>query len=343
MKTRLGMALCCALLGNAAYAQSSLTLYGVLDSYLGYNQASGKGTIVGLNGGGDMANRFGVRGSEDLGGGLKANFALENGFYEESGAYAVPGTIFNRQSWVGLSNHYGDLRFGVQNSPQFLMLSKFDAFDGATYGSGLVNLTSYVPRYSNVISLESSVFTDFTFRMEVAPGNQPGSVANGSTILTSAEYARGPLYLGANYVQSRSLTGAQPAKSGFLGGSYQLGAGTLHVAFYRGNNVNSTATEAGVYYSTYSVSGEYFVTTLDRVSLGFMFADGSGTNGNAQEGSAMYQHILSKETLLYAVATHIANHGNATFFLHGAGPIPANIPTPGRSVTGVQVGIRHLF
>jgi predicted porin len=332
-----------ALFCTAAHAQSSVTLYGVLDTYLGYNNASGKGAIVGLNGGGDMANRMGLRGTEDLGGGLHANFTLENGFYSESGALATPGSIFNRQAWAGLSGNFGEVRAGVQNSPQFLMMSKFDSFDGATYGSGLVNLTSYVPRFSNVISYQTPSLSNFTFRVEIAPGNQPGSISSGTTLLASAEYEKGPLYLGANYVESRSLMGAQPAKSSFVGGSYSIGKATVHLAVYRGNNNDATPTKAGVYYTTYSLSGEYFVTSFDRLSAGAMIADGSGSNGDAQEVSLMYQHILSKRTLVYGVATHIFNHGNAAFYLHGAGPIPANVPQPGGSVTGVEIGIRHLF
>jgi predicted porin len=327
----------------SAHAQSSITLYGVIDTYLGYNNAAGKGAIVGMNGGGDMANRFGLRGTEDLGGGLHANFTLENGFYSESGALATPGSIFNRQAWVGLSGNFGEFRFGVQNSPQYLMMARFDAFDGATYGSGLVNFTTFVPRYSNVISYQTPVISDITVRLEVAPGNQPGSLVDGTTFLTSIEYQKGPLYLGANYVDSRSLTGLNSTRSGVLGGAYTLGRGTIHAAVYRGNNPGATATRAGVYYTTWSLSGEYMFTPADRVSVGAMAAQGSGSNGDAQQASLMYQHILSTRTLIYGVATHIFNHGNAAFYLHGAGPVPANVPVEGGGVTGIQVGIRHLF
>lgn len=106
--------------GANAFAQSSVTLYGIVDTGFSYQSSQ---TSVGSTTGGRSAikvsngtwagSRFGLKGSEDLGGGTKAIFQLEEGFNSATGAQAVSGLAFNRQAWVGVSNTtYGSLTAG---------------------------------------------------------------------------------------------------------------------------------------------------------------------------------------------------------------------------------------
>ena len=138
MKNR-GAAFCgaCVLCAAAtpAAAQSSVTLYGIADAYLGATEASGSGRAIGLSSAGIQQSRIGIRVTEDLGAGLVANAVLENGFALNNGAAADPTRAFSRQAWLGLSGGFGEVRAGRQNSPQYVMLAQLDAFTGATYGS----------------------------------------------------------------------------------------------------------------------------------------------------------------------------------------------------------------
>ena len=112
----------------AAHAQSSVTLYGIVDAGLTYvsNEVSKDSTVTsdgrvtggkamfGMTGGNIQPSRWGLRGVEDLGGGLKTVFNLESGFNIANGNQAVSNKLFNRQAYVGLSNEYGTVSFGRQ-------------------------------------------------------------------------------------------------------------------------------------------------------------------------------------------------------------------------------------
>ncbi|TPQ43021.1 porin, partial [Burkholderia ubonensis] len=105
------------LLAGPAHAQSSVTLYGTIDAGLDYisNQKSpaGAGPAYGVQSGNVSTSRWGLRGNEDLGGGLGAVFTLENGFNGANGKFGNGGDEFGRQAWVGLSSHSaGALTFG---------------------------------------------------------------------------------------------------------------------------------------------------------------------------------------------------------------------------------------
>ncbi len=115
-----------ALAATSAFAQSSVTLYGVADLWVGQikqfsvNAANTVDTTVSqtkLDNGGQYGSRFGMRGTEDLGGGLKANFVFEGGLAPDTGTSTQGGATFGRQSWVGLENSIGQLNFGRQYGP----------------------------------------------------------------------------------------------------------------------------------------------------------------------------------------------------------------------------------
>lgn len=96
--------------------------------------------------------RFGIRGSEEFGGGNRVNFVLENGFSLNDGAMIDSTALFNRQAWVGLSGHWGEVRVGRQNSPPYVPLEdKFDATGASTIVSGLNSFATLSVRASNAI------------------------------------------------------------------------------------------------------------------------------------------------------------------------------------------------
>lgn len=116
-----------------AHAQSSVTLYGIVDTGIGYQSSSttlgstsGGRSVVKMNNGIWAGSRFGLKGSEDLGGGTKAIFQLEQGFNSATGAQSVNGLGFSRQAWIGVTNPtYGTLTAGRQYTSYYTLLSPY--------------------------------------------------------------------------------------------------------------------------------------------------------------------------------------------------------------------------
>ena len=97
---------------GVAHAQSSVTLYGIVDAGFAYNNNSGGHKLYETSAGNLQGDRWGLRGTEDLGGGLKALFVLENGFNAFSGKLGQGGDEFGRQAYVGLSSQFGTVTLG---------------------------------------------------------------------------------------------------------------------------------------------------------------------------------------------------------------------------------------
>ncbi|MEA3130978.1 MAG: hypothetical protein QOF46_2773, partial [Paraburkholderia sp.] len=99
---------------GVAHAQSSVTLYGIIDEGFNINTNSGGKHLYNLSSGVLQGSRWGLRGTEDLGGGLKAIFVLENGFDVNNGKLGQGGLMFGRQAYVGLSSQFGTVTLGRQ-------------------------------------------------------------------------------------------------------------------------------------------------------------------------------------------------------------------------------------
>ena len=137
-----------ALLGFATtgFAQSSVTLYGVLDTgveYVSHANADGKGIVRMPSITGELPSRWGLRGSEDLGGGYKAVFALESGFNVGNGTMGQGTRLFGRQSWVRIESPYGTLSFGRQYTMTYYAVLDSDLLGPNIYG--LPSLDAYIP------------------------------------------------------------------------------------------------------------------------------------------------------------------------------------------------------
>ena len=127
MKTTL-TTLTLAMLGisGIAHAQNTVTLYGIIDTGLTYVSNQGGGRFVGMTSGNESGSRWGLKGSEDLGGGLKTVFQLENGFNSTNGRLGQGGRMFGRQAFVGLSSDkWGTLTAGRQYDPLVDLIQPF--------------------------------------------------------------------------------------------------------------------------------------------------------------------------------------------------------------------------
>lgn len=336
----LGLAAACA--APLAHAQSSVTLYGILDMYM--QVGKGDKTMTQLQSGGMAGSRWGLRGSEDLGNGLKALFVLESGINADTGTLGSGGALFSRQAYVGLGSvTAGNLLFGRQRVPHYDAIGAADAFDqgaGSPSSSGIISGNT---RTDNAIVWQSPKWAGFSVNSMAALGERTtGGSRNGDVYSVAAQYASGPALVGLAWRQTNKATDADFNASHALltavwdFGVLKLMGGLQHVNNFGGlpwNDRNEAFLGARIP-----------VFAADQVWLGAGAVKVHETAGrSATQWSAGYDHPLSKRTDLYGVATRIRNGSLATYTADaatGAGPV---VTTGGVKVNALQLGIRHRF
>ncbi|WP_423380473.1 porin [Burkholderia sp. LMG 32019] len=210
-----------------AAAQSSVTLYGIVDAGVTYRSNERVGSAgaytghssVGLTTGNLSGSRWGIKGSEDLGGGMRALFVLENGFDITNGTSGQGGRQFGRQAFVGVgSDRYGTVTLGRQ----YTSLDDFVSPVGPSsyiggFGAhpGDIDDLDQTARVDSSIKYTSANYSGFTFGALYGFGSQPGSMKQRNTWSVGAAYAAGPLRVGVGYERSdNSKTGATDPTAG---------------------------------------------------------------------------------------------------------------------------------
>lgn len=197
------------LISSAAVAQNSVTLYGVVDNGFSYQSSqttlgstSGGRSAVKMSNGVWMGSRFGLKGAEELGGGTKAIFTLEEGFSSGTGAQSVSGLMFNRQAFMGVSNEtYGTITLGRQYVSYYQLISPFgptailSGYMGAHPGD--VDGLDTVYRTNNTVLYMSPKIYGLTVSGSYSFAGVPGSANQGSTWSAAVQYSQGPIGFGA--------------------------------------------------------------------------------------------------------------------------------------------------
>lgn len=276
------------LAAGAAQAQSSVTLYGVVDQGLNYTSNAGGKSQWGMAGGVLQGSRWGFRGSEDLGGGLQAIFVLENGFDASSGKFGQGGLLFGRRAFVGLADaRLGSLTLGRQYDDVVDYPGVFSdrAFGGGYLAAhpGDIDNFNNAYRTNNSIKYESANYSGLHFGGLYSLGGVAGEFTRNQVWSLGAGYDHGPFSLAAAYLNVRnpnvsffgnSTTGtpsvgaanvSSPVYSGFVsartyqviaaGGAYRIGAATIGATYSNIQflHLGDTA-ESGVNPSGYSGS-----------------------------------------------------------------------------------------
>lgn len=317
-----------ALTGNVS-AQTSLTLYGLVDAGLVYERGGAAGNVTKLTSGVQSGSRLGFKGMEDLGGGLSAKFALESGFNMDTGTMGQGGRLFGRQAWVGLGGRWGDLTFGRQYTPHFLMLDQVDPFGTGLAGSS-TNLMSTVDRMNNTIKLATPAWSGFTGELAYGFGEVPGDSSANRQLGGSVGYASGPLMLKVAHHRVENPTGTDDARSTLVGGKFDFGmaAASLGVGLNRGTGTTDNR--------------DYMLGVTVPVGAGALLAsftrkdDRTGLNADADQWAVGYTHALSRRTNLYTSFARISNDPGAAF-------TAGNASEPGTSDKAFNIGIRHKF
>jgi predicted porin len=287
-----------AVLGSVAgfaQAQSSVTLYGIADVWVGSEKDGlNASSVTKVGSGGFNASRFGLTGSEDLGGGLKAIFKLEQGFDISNGTQSVSGSAFGRQAYVGLAGGFGAVTFGnVWSSMDDVIGAANGGFDSSfspLYSmSGSVH-NSYVDRPQNAIKYASPSFGGFSG--SVTYGMDESSTVSQDVVDFQVGYAAGPIGVSVAYQVQNDVT---DTKLTLLNGSYDLGVAKLLATYgqVKTGSAKSTDYQFGVdvpLSSALTLSGSY-AQTKDN--------DFSG-NGKRTGFGLAAKYAMSKRTFAYA-------------------------------------------
>ncbi len=345
---------------GAAMAQSSVTLYGVLDTGLTYSK--GEESVYGMTHvGGNVNSRLGFRGVEDLGNGLKATFNLEAGMGVDDGNNYMDkdsnGMAFRRTSTVGLQGSFGEVRLGRMLTSSYLAVSRYDAFGDTGIGASLAwnpTNTGYAPRTENAISYTSPNFSGFKFGAEYGFGEQQ-KASDKRYIGIGAMYDNGPLSLGLgvdrlNGDTQNNTQWDENQTTWHLGGSYNFGVAKL-LGFYKETKFKETGLNAGndsTKFKTFGLGVSAPVGAAGEVKASYNHYRGTATGletYKADQLSLGYVHNLSKRTALYGTYAYLKNKNkdgdNLGLELNGAMP-GAGLSDSGAQ-HGLQVGIRHAF
>lgn len=282
---------------GAASAQSSVTIYGAIDASLSYTSkintaAKETGSLVAMDAGLLKGNRLGVKGAEDLGGGLKALFTIENGFRVDTGDAAQGGLLWGRQAVVGLSGGFGSVLVGRQYDVinDVGGITSPGDFGGVVSRVHSLNLDrTNGERVNNSIRYNSPDFSGFSGSLIYGLGEKAGSSGAGQSFGVGGLYSNGPLNLGLAYFQSKMAEGK--SSSDVNGANSCNGAGTP------GDTCLKTWTLAAAYqfgparvYGSYSQVklplakaykvGDQRLNTFDErfnpdTGAGFMYKDGA--------------------------------------------------------------------
>ena len=330
---------------GAAMAQSSVTLYGVVDTGLTYSK--GEESVYGMTHvGGNVNSRLGFRGVEDLGNGLKATFNLEAGMGVDDGNNYMDkdsnGMAFRRTSTVGLAGNFGEVRLGRMLTSSYLAVSRYDAFGDTGIGASLAwngTETGYAPRTENAISYTSPNFSGFKIGAEYGFGEKQ-KARDSRYFGMGATYDNGPLSLGLGYDRLNSntmdgLLAASDLKTVHLGGAYNFGVAKL-LAFYKQSKVSNAPK-----FKTFGLGVSAPVGAAGEVRASYNNYKISDDNGKADQLSLGYVHNLSKRTALYGTYSYIKNKDGLAFQLNGA--MAGAGLKDGEKQHGLQLGVRHAF
>ncbi|MBN3788466.1 porin [Burkholderia sp. Ac-20353] len=368
-----------AVVASSAFAQSSVTLYGLVDTAIRYqtNAAPDGKDLIGMTVGPETHSRWGLRGSEDLGGGLSAIFRLENGFELGDGKLHVANTLFSRQAYVGLSsNRYGSLTFGNQYAPLYDTMG--DIFDPLTVGNYWQDSWMY-NGIGNFLTVANSVKYQFAYNgLSIDAiygfGNHAGAMGLDSTYGVEVTYAHGPASINTGFTQTSvsSLNGSavNGAKINFVhvSGAYQvtpsvrLLAGWLHGQDKTGttdfnmqqagaptlggsspNRIDDTFYVGANWQATapllITVAGYYgHARNAERV-------DGTLGSGINYSATVLAEYSLSRHTEVYGTMDFA--RGNGAFAADYPGVTnraTGNVDKIGRTNNvGVAVGLRQMF
>ncbi|WP_418789314.1 porin [Paraburkholderia pallida] len=367
---------------TAAHAQSSVALYGIVDEGIDYTSNVLGHSQWKMSSGDAQGSRWGLKGSEDLGGGYKAVFQLENGFDVNSGRLMQGGRMFGRQAWVGVSNDsYGTLSLGRQYDSLVEFLGPLTA--NGNWGGYLFehpydnDNTDNSFRLNNAVQYYSANFSGFQFGATYAFSNSPGQISTNNAQSVGASYANGGFTIGLAYLNVtnpgvNSAGAVATNDAGFFaerqrvfgaGINYALGNAMVGFVYSHTDLRNPTAyayisgsivppgqSVSSLKFDNFELSGTYHVTPAFMLGAMYDFtqakldASGGSSKPKWHTFGLMADYNLSKRTDVYVMASmQKAVSAHTGTAFDVAYTGGADDSSTSETQTVARIGIRHKF
>ncbi|KDB09593.1 hypothetical protein LIG30_1333 [Burkholderia sp. lig30] len=371
-KAGLALLLTTTAVSAPAFAQSSVILYGVVDTGIEFithaTPTGGSLARMPVIGAGDTPSRWGLKGAEDLGGGLKAIFTLESGFSASNGTLLQANRLFGRQAYVGLSGPWGKLTFGRQYSMQTWGMIDANIMGAAGMGGvGSLDSALLADRFDSSVAYMGTfsgltVGASYSFGRDAsAAGNCAGQTGNDFLacrgLSAMLKYDANNWGVAATYEELRGGPGSASisvvpgapgvgfAHSGDTDRRYQLnahlttgpvrfGVGWIH-RLLRGD-IRSAKTDIEYLGASLLYGVWQFDAQVSHIG-------NSGDDANGTLGVLRANYNLSKRTAVYGVAGYMKNNGKGAIYSVSAGTAVPAAPFHGSNQVGLEIGIRHTF
>ncbi|WP_044044177.1 porin [Caballeronia insecticola] len=364
------------LFNASAHAQSSVTLYGVIDTgveYVSHANAAGDAVVRMPGITGEFPSRWGMRGVEDLGGAMKAVFVLESGFNVRAGDSGQGGRLFGRQAFVGLEGPWGTLSLGRQYTMTYWAMGDADILGPDIYGIGA--LDAYLPnaRSDNTIAYKGKFYgvsvggSYSAGRDSAGTGNSPGQgtcfgpvpgdvsqCREWSAMLkydgtyfglaTSYDEQRGGTNAAANFfdgVTPTHITSSGDKDARIQTNGYVNVMGVKLGGGWIGRRVTSDDTAGSVRSNLFYLGAQYYVTpalALDGEAYRVIVQQ---HDTRATMASLRATYFLSKRTAVYGNVAYLWNSARARFSVSAGGG--GTTPAVGVGQLGAIIGLRHSF
>ncbi|MBL0943205.1 MAG: porin [Hydrogenophaga sp.] len=338
------IALAAVAASSAALAQSSVTLFGIVDVAV-RNVKQGGVSQSSLSQDGTASSRIGFRGVEDLGGGMSASFWLEGALDPDTGNAA--GLTFQRRSTVSLSGGFGEVRLGRDYTPTFWNHTVYDPFGTNGVGSStntfgaLGSGATTVVRANNTIAYFTPNISGFQGQFQYAfketqTDNDPNKYAG-----LRLTYNAGPLSVAlATAAEGSAAANVNKFKRTNVGASYDFGF-IKPMAQY---TIGKFETNAGVDQEVkHLMVGLTAPVGPGLIKASYTRSSYDNFAGDANQVAIGYEYGLSKRTALYTNYSRISNKVGAAFSVSAEAGATGAAVTPGQSSRGFEVGVRHSF
>ncbi|KVC58613.1 porin [Burkholderia stagnalis] len=374
MKTKLAALAALAACSAGAHAQSSVTLYGVIDTGLLYQSTSAAsfspnapntGKVFRMKDGGIYSSFWGIKGREDIGGGYAINFKLQGSFDSGTGRLQLSDTpgavaIFNQVASVGVSGPFGTFNAGRQIVPMIYAMADTDVRNAQFFGSILtawlgINTAAGWPGTStngaigalydsNALVYQSPTFGGVSVALEFAPGGVAGQFQGGTRESVVLKYANYGLNLAAVYYNGHDAnpapgstpTGVNNNRFMYVGAKYTRDAFSVSASY--ANGMNPAHPDRANFDMMSAGVGYRFTPALQMTSAVYYLKD---RNRSANKSTSIVlgaDYSLSKRTMVYAQVGHVNNRGTMDQMLAYGQPV-----APGMGTTAGMIGLRHNF
>ncbi len=342
---------------GTASAQSSVTLFGIVDATVQRIKNDGGSSVTRLTQSGYNSSRLGFRGTEDLGGGMSASFWLEAGMQNDdgrgfasnsnnqasgggSGTGGTQGLTFNRRSTVSLAGNWGEVRLGRDYTPQFWNLTVFDPF--GTNGAGTTQTLNSIITGSTAVRASNSLgyflpgnLGGFYGQYQHYLGENPSGVPNdGTGDGLRLGWANGPINVALAVSETKNTAAGLDAKikQNNVGAQYDFGVAQL-MGHYSWDQLGDTKARGWLL-------GGLVPLGAGQIRLAYSeYKVKLGEQPKSQKWALGYVHNLSKRTALYATYANVRNKNGAS------APVASGAGNPGvnKKSDGFDLGIRHSF